>query len=1043
MPEETLKYRVEIDSSDVGAQLDQIREQIDTAVGANAAASVAPAGMSQFFNSGFTPALNGSFASPDLTNNMNTGLARVMDMIDRSTDRAQLGYSHFVDDARRIGLMSSSNFPSYSPPLSAAQSQLNQGFFGSAVGMFGMGYEPRGSLSVGEFRTMSSESFAESTGSFAASFPGLSAGIAAAALTPVGWPAVAAGLVFDMSVGTLTGPARERDRFATSLRNFTDPILGGMSRESSRDITDVLYSRAHSYEGYLEDINMKDIQEIMATFGKAGGYSGVHNPQEFQQRTTEVLDNIRMVAHSLNVFQEEAAQIMGELQQRGIHGMQGMGGFAAGQQAAGALVGMTGLDFIQGGLYGAQMVQGSRIGATTGFNLMQESLLSVGNIQENPFGAFLIQDMGGPQAAAAAAMETVLRHRQGGLGFIQGANVLGGGNYFDGNVTNQLIGASEFLSADPLNYFKLLGAQGQLTGSLGNMYGIQGMQIQMVKTATEQMKAMGYVDEGGKIGSLELTGFMMQVYGMSANDAEMLVYGAMNGGSFSDRDKVDKSVVDQIMQENSYGIFSRGSARVKEWGASIKEAFTEDAGKGWTIMKDFVTDKVNSGLNNLRGRQEVTFGGISDPAIIALLKSPGMDLIASKDNNGINEVANIGKKIIEERPWLRDMVGLEEELAEMYAGVSDSVGDRRSRGVFHERDRLGLTNEEVKLQLRAQGIALTAIEKKEADEIYADEIISLDRNWPGIGTETNTKKLLDAAANQVFQEPFEKLTKVRQATLWREFERQQPKKVMNISYETAAVIGQPVLKDYEGTSDWNEKRKELVDAYMHQSDFEGKSLLSRFSELHDIGWFLKKLEKSRDGLETSLELYIKHGEGKERDMAIWLDNNLKATYTPSFDQEKANKANIQQAKAFIGEISELRQLGGGAKLSEERVKEVQERIDKEVLKGGTETSQRLTAGNLKEAAIAFDEAHNYVTGGVFSKGASKEEYDRIYEEYSGLLNTVQMTTLYNTDGIDKEFQKRIGEDLNKTSRDFIRSIATRMETLASTITDGKINVHNS
>lgn len=67
-------------------------------------------------------------------------------------------------------------------------------------------------------------------------------------------------------------------------------------------------------------------------------------------------------------------------------------------------------------------------------------------------------------------------------------------------------------------------------------------------------------------------------------------------------------------------------------------------------MKDFVTDKVNSGLNNLRGRQEVTFGGISDPAIIALLKSPGMDLIASKDNNGINEVANIGKKIIEERP---------------------------------------------------------------------------------------------------------------------------------------------------------------------------------------------------------------------------------------------------------------------------------------------------------------------------------------------------------------------------------------------------------
>lgn len=127
MPEETLTYRIEIDSSDVGAQLDRLRGQIDAAVGTGAASAVAPAGISQFLGTGFASSIDGSFASPDLTQKMSSGLARTLDFIDRSADRAQLGYSRFVDDARRIGLMASSEFPIYTPPQSAAQAQLNQG----------------------------------------------------------------------------------------------------------------------------------------------------------------------------------------------------------------------------------------------------------------------------------------------------------------------------------------------------------------------------------------------------------------------------------------------------------------------------------------------------------------------------------------------------------------------------------------------------------------------------------------------------------------------------------------------------------------------------------------------------------------------------------------------------------------------------------------------------------------------------------------------------------------------------------------------------
>ena len=127
MPEETLRYHIEIDSSDVGAQLEQIRNQVDSAVGASAAAASSSSGMAPFLGTGFASGIDGSFASPDLMATINTGMARSLDFINRTSERAQLGYSRFVDDARRIGLMSSPQFPIYTPPPSAAQAQANQG----------------------------------------------------------------------------------------------------------------------------------------------------------------------------------------------------------------------------------------------------------------------------------------------------------------------------------------------------------------------------------------------------------------------------------------------------------------------------------------------------------------------------------------------------------------------------------------------------------------------------------------------------------------------------------------------------------------------------------------------------------------------------------------------------------------------------------------------------------------------------------------------------------------------------------------------------
>ena len=425
-------------------------------------------------------------------------------------------------------------------------------------GYFGVGYDPRGSLSFGEYQQMSAESISKSVSGAVSSFPGAITGVVAGAtigsiLSPGFGTLVggAVGLTADMAIGLLGGKARERNTFAEGIQNFTEPIFGGMSRSQSREIADDLQARTRSYSGQLEGIGMNDIQEIMATFGNAGGYSGTTNPQEFQQRTKDVLDNVRATAHALNTFQEEAAQIMGELQQRGIHGAAGMGGFAAGQQAMGASMGMTGTQFIQAGLGGAQMVQGSRMGAGTGFNMMQEAMVTMGSLQSDPFGASLVADMGGINAGAASMMETAIRATQGPRGIIQSANFLAGGSYLEGDTTNQLMGASSYFSADPANYLRFMGAQNQITGAAAEAYGVDGMNAQILGSGISDLRRLGYK---GPIDSFTLMGLMKQTRDMDPNNTEAMIRAIKNPDAQNTRDMNFMTQLDQMQRENTTGL---------------------------------------------------------------------------------------------------------------------------------------------------------------------------------------------------------------------------------------------------------------------------------------------------------------------------------------------------------------------------------------------------------------------------------------------------------------------------------------------------------
>lgn len=119
MAEEVLKYKVEIDSSDVAEQLQSIRNQVDLAMGSLAAQQVKPTTfekVAQTFETanigGVADAFRQKFEK-DTATTMNT----MTGMLDKTAERTQLGFSRFTADARRLGLLSPTGLPAIDAPL--------------------------------------------------------------------------------------------------------------------------------------------------------------------------------------------------------------------------------------------------------------------------------------------------------------------------------------------------------------------------------------------------------------------------------------------------------------------------------------------------------------------------------------------------------------------------------------------------------------------------------------------------------------------------------------------------------------------------------------------------------------------------------------------------------------------------------------------------------------------------------------------------------------------------------------------------------------
>lgn len=125
------------------------------------------------------------------------------------------------------------------------------------------------------------------------------------------------------------------------------------------------------------DVSLEDIQKDVVKYVNAGLFNNVSNVDEFKKQFGQLKKNVSDIIKVLGTTQEEAVQMMAEVNQSGIS----QGALAGGLQTAQLLSRRTGIsiaNFIGAGVSTAQGFQGTGISAGAGFNL---GMGNVGGVQ--------------------------------------------------------------------------------------------------------------------------------------------------------------------------------------------------------------------------------------------------------------------------------------------------------------------------------------------------------------------------------------------------------------------------------------------------------------------------------------------------------------------------------------------------------------------------------------------------------------------------------------------------------------------------------------
>lgn len=462
MPEEVIRYRVEIDESDLASQIERVRNQLDNALGAasfqgptfSSSTNVVAPDLNAYNIPQSTFAQNpGNFSNDTDASFWNKASATFGNLSSNVTGGFLKAKEDITSFANRIG-------GSAAVSEAASDGMLPSSYFGYLSGTLGFGSNLASPISQGAYQTYSLNKFAEDTGDYvsenAFSLPGLGLMAGSLALAPFTGGASLAGLLpglglwsngglVDVANNLITADYKQRKDLSQGIGEIATQTFGGISRSKATGIAQSVIDFADSEEGWAKGYTVEELTGDITSFANAGGFSQVRSGEELDSKISSIMENTRRVARSLGVFHEQAAQVMADLEQRQITSTSNMGNFSSDASTIGSYLGGTGLDAINIGVQTAESFRGSGIYQQTAFNVGIDAALESEKMARStdPYIRNMMFQVGGQAGYQNMLTSTYANYGKGGMTEV----VMGGG--MNNNGSNPGGSAPQ----DMINYF--------------------------------------------------------------------------------------------------------------------------------------------------------------------------------------------------------------------------------------------------------------------------------------------------------------------------------------------------------------------------------------------------------------------------------------------------------------------------------------------------------------------------------------------------------------------------------------------------------------
>jgi len=502
MSEEILKYRVEIDQSDLASQLSGIKNQIDTAIGSMAFNNAGGGGGSSFGNSVVSSVAN---FSGDLSNGIESArdsFGRVGRALEGGMSSGRLGYQKFAGDLERTGLVTPPEYArqlQFSDMASRTYSSESRGLIGSTLGgALGAGYDWNMPITREEYKSQQSEnagsqlvdkaSTAIGLGGALVGFTAGAGSLAASIATPVGWAATAA-----WGVNALANVANYEGEAVDNLSNLIEQTsVRNVGRIEGADAT----GAAKYVRGLSEDVNTRakigdatDVENLVTEGIASGAFIDTGNVQEFKKRAKDLVENFREIQHTMKVSGEEAMEMIGGMTQGGMaNNIKDVKSLVSLASAIGEDTGFTTKDMLGFAQQGAEMVRG------TGLDMGKAGKEAMGLIQEIRGGYGTVYDraaldhVGGTQQASQALQQMSLNYGNSMSGRVMSAAIMNGYDITSGGTIGEIaMKAGENL---PMTAGGVLDWQTQQREFRDDMSYWERSNVELAQIAT-QFKAVG------------------------------------------------------------------------------------------------------------------------------------------------------------------------------------------------------------------------------------------------------------------------------------------------------------------------------------------------------------------------------------------------------------------------------------------------------------------------------------------------------------------------------------------------------------------------